>query len=320
MVNAIKKDKIIAILEETPNMPTAKIAKLVGASTRHVRDVRSQIGCPYKSQAKIITVAERKELSRLRELEQGIKAQKIRRKVIEHMWGKRMKLGIISDTHSGSIFDNSIIEQGLYKAFKREGVEAVYHAGDWVEGERVYRGQEYERYITGGDRLIDHVVEIYPDVGLKTFGIAGNHDNSYWNIAGIEIVKLIAERRDDIEYLGKDVADIKLAKNVIMRLYHPDGGTAYALSYKVQKYVSSLSGGEKPNILIVGHYHKAEMIPQYRNVCIIQAGTTMSQSDFMKRKALAAHIGGWILDIRVDRKQLISEFTAKFISFYELAK
>jgi len=80
----------------------------------------------------------------------------------------------------------------------------------------------------------------------------------------------------------------------ILRLSHPGGGTAYALSYKPQKYAESLSGGEKPHIVGIGHYHKVEQL-FYRNIHIFQVGCWEGQTPFMRRKNLAAMLGGWIL-------------------------
>ena len=61
-----------------------------------------------------------------------------------------------------------------------------------------------------------------------------------------------------MNYLGRDCAIIMLTPNCSLELRHPWDGTAYALSYKIQKMVESMGGGEKPNILAVGHYHKSE--------------------------------------------------------------
>lgn len=83
-------------------------------------------------------------------------------------------------------------------------------------------------------------------------------------------------------------------QKTIMRLFHPGGGTAYALSYHPQKWAESLSGGEKPEIAGIGHYHKIEQL-FYRNIHIFQTGTFEAQTPFMRRKKLAANLGAWIL-------------------------
>ena len=84
-----------------------------------------------------------------------------------------------------------------------------------------------------------------------------------------------------------------------MQLIHPGGGSSYALSYRPQKIVESLEGGTKPDMLAIGHYHKADYIPSYRNVATLQVGTFQRQTPFMSRQGLAAHVGGWIVDVTV---------------------
>jgi hypothetical protein len=97
-------------------------------------------------------------------------------------------------------------------------------------------------------------------------------------------------------------------------LIHPGGGTSYALSYRAQKIVESLEGGTKPDLLAIGHYHKADMIPSYRNVCAIQTGTFERQTPFMARGGLSAHVGGWIGEVVKGKGH--NTIKAEFVAFY----
>jgi hypothetical protein len=56
-----------------------------------------------------------------------------------------------------------------------------------------------------------------------------------------------------------------------MELLHPDGGQAYALSYKAQRYINNLNPQDVPDIMVWGHYHTTYYM-HYRNVNFIQAG------------------------------------------------
>ena len=77
-------------------------------------------------------------------------------------------------------------------------------------------------------------------------------------------------------------------------------------------------GGTKPEMAIFGHYHKAEYIPMYRNVAIIQTGCIQAQTPFMRRFHISAHVGGWIVEVIIkDRKDLVNRVKAEFVSFYE---
>ncbi|GAF98575.1 unnamed protein product, partial [marine sediment metagenome] len=74
-------------------------------------------------------------------------------------------------------------------------------------------------------------------------------------------------------------------------------------SYLPQKYIEAISGGEKPHVLIFGHYHKVEFL-FYRNIYAFQAGTIERQTPFMRRMNIAAMLGFWILDIHWNKSGL----------------
>ena len=77
---------------------------------------------------------------------------------------------------------------------------------------------------------------------------------------------------------------------------------------------SRWEGGKKPHILGIGHFHKAEYMPRYRNVKAIQAGTFQDQTPFMARKGLAAHVGGWIIEITLG--DLYNKIKTEFVEFF----
>jgi len=252
------------------------------------------------------------------DIERNVKEIITKNRMPIHDWyGSHVKIGAMGDTHIGSLYERNDFLRDLYKIFKKEGIHHVYHTGDLTDGDKMYRGQEYELYAIGAEQQLKATKKNYPSYqDITTFFITGNHDLSYQRSNGIDIGEHID--REDLVYLGQEEADIMVGgKNkAILRLVHPSKGTAYALSYHTQKYIESLSGGKKPHVLLVGHYHKAEYLPCYRNVFAVQTGTLQSQTSFMRRKNLAAHIGGWILDFHIN-KFGITQMNAKFIPYYE---
>lgn len=268
-----------------------------------------------------------KEFERkLKEKDEELKAKdgqikelmRARRVFLNDFYGDVYKFGVVSDTHIGSIHEKTAELGAAYRYFHKEGIKDVFHCGDVAEGEGVYRGQEYERYMTGADTLVKHIVETYPAInGMKTYFITGSHDLSYYKTAGYDIGIRISEHRPDMIYLGQDTADLKITKNFTIRLVHPGGGTSYALSYQVQKYIESLSGGQKPTIILFGHYHKAEYLPCYRNIFAFQSGCFQGQTTFMRRKRLPSHLGFWTIEAMVNKKRLVSRVKAEFVAFYE---
>lgn len=91
---------------------------------------------------------------------------------------------------------------------------------------------------------------------------------------------------------------------------------SYAISYCLQKLIESFQGGEKPSIVISGHYHKAGVFYP-REVHSVLAGCVCDQSRFMRKKKLQAHVGYYIIKLKQHEDGTITEFTATFKPFYD---
>jgi predicted MPP superfamily phosphohydrolase len=76
-------------------------------------------------------------------------------------------------------------------------------------------------------------------------------------------------------------------------------------SYNIQRYISELAPGTKPDILITGHYHKMEAL-QYRGVSALQPGTTQAQTPFMRGKKISASMGFCIMEVTIVPDRVIS--------------
>lgn len=213
------------------------------------------------------------------------------------------RFGLISCTHFGSLYEEIGITHAIYDWFNQEGIKSVYHCGDITEGVKMRKGHEHEVHRHGADAQRDWTIEKYPyRKGLTTYAISGNHDAAHMKNGGADVCRAIAERREDIIYLGPDNARFTVARNgerdIVIDLIHPDGGASYALSYKPQKIIESLDSGTKPDVLCIGHFHKAFTLPAYRGVCAILAGCTQRQTGFMARNGLAAHVGAHLVEVR----------------------
>ncbi len=111
---------------------------------------------------------------------------------------------------------------------------------------------------------------------------------------------------------------LELPKNgryAILRNMHAGGGTAYAKSLRPQRIVESWEGGEKPQFVNAGHYHK-ESYDLIRNVHFFQSGCAAYQSDFMRKRAIIAEVGNWLVDLNQDADTgAITSVTARFIPY-----
>jgi len=210
--------------------------------------------------------------------------------------GKKVRVGIVSDTHLGSQYQQITHLRALYRYFSRRKVNVVLHAGDLVCGEGLYFGHRYELFAIGADNQIEYVVNNYPKYkGITTYLISGNHDAVFQKKAGIDVVATICRRREDMVYLGYGGADVDIG-GVKFALIHPSGGVPYARSYRAQKIIEQLPGGSKPHVLIIGHLHITDILPNYRNVLSIMAGCFQSQTPYLRRKGLAPDVGGYLLE------------------------
>ena len=237
-------------------------------------------------------------------------------KTFKHYWGtKRIRIGLMSDTHIGSKYQDLSVLEDIFKRFKKEKVEAIYIAGDITEGYNMRPGHSFECSLHGADEQIKGVVDNIPSNKKQIYFITGDHDHSHFKRQGIDVGIHIDERRKDMHYLGMFNATIKLAKNTSLMLVHPAKGTAYAISYHPQKMVESFSGGEKPNILAIGHYHKIENL-FYRNIHVYQTGCIQSQTGWMKRMNLSAHKGAWIVDLFLKENGTIDKLENKLLAYY----
>lgn len=227
------------------------------------------------------------------------------------------KFAVVSDIHAGSLYFDAKSLKAFYEYAAKQGVTSAYCAGDVIDGHKVYRGQEFELRDLGLDAQVSRICSDWPQTGIVTHFITGNHDASFKSEAGVVAGRVIESARGDLRFLGEEQARVEFKTrngSFSLMMLHPGGGSSYAISYRLQKIIESLEGGTKPDMLAVGHYHKAEMIPSYRNVCGVQCGTFQKQTPFMARGGLSAHVGGWIIDVTKGVGHNVIK--AEFVAFY----
>lgn len=237
--------------------------------------------------------------------------------MFEQTAGCHLKLAIIGDRHTGSLYQHYAALHAFYEYAEKAGCRRVYDAGDILAGHKVYKGQEFELRDHGLDAQVERLSKDAPR-NIPTYFITGNHDASFKNLAGVAVGKVIEQAVSGYYFLGEEQARVEFGTpngSFVLQLLHPGGGSAYALSYKPQKIVDALGGGTKPNLLAIGHFHKAELMPSYRNVAVVQVGTFEKQTPFMARQGLAAHVGGWIIEAEVGKgwNRIKGEFVAVYV-------
>jgi hypothetical protein len=211
--------------------------------------------------------------------------------------------GVMGDSHLGSKYERLDVLHDLYRKFAAAGVDRVFHTGNWIDGEA--RFNKFDLKVHGMERQLDYCIEQYPNVGIETFAVTGDdHEGWYAQREGVDIGRLLESRmrdagRTDWHNLGYMEAYVPLqhaqtGKSSMLHCIHPGGGSSYATSYTVQKIVESYEGGNKPAVLLAGHYHKLEFI-NVRNVWCVQTGCQQDQTPFARKKKLHYAVGGGIM-------------------------
>ena len=226
---------------------------------------------------------------------------------------EHLKLLLISDTHLASKYDRLDILRYLYAKADELGVKYILHSGDFTDGRSNRPEQIYELREASYEGQVDYCVDKYPAFDGNTYVISGNHDNWWYKSIGSEIVKSIARRRDDIVYLGPDVADLKIG-SLKIRLFHGAGGSAYAKSYKLQKYLDIIPLAEKPDILQTGHIHQSFYMKQDKTHCF-QTSCLEDLTPYCRGMGLANDKSCWWVNIDFDDKGNIYQITPTLETF-----
>lgn len=243
---------------------------------------------------------------------------------VRKLEGKTFKFGVTGDNHLCSRYARLDVLNALFDIWADEGVTTVYQLGNMIEGDAPFN--KHETVCRGLEAQSKYFVENWPQrKGITTHFITGDdHEGWYTQREGVDVGRYIQNQADnvgrsDLKYLGHMEHDILLTgkkQRSFMRLIHAGGGSAYATSYAPQKIVESYQGGEKPNVLLIGHYHKAEY-GYPREVHTLQVGCTCDQTSFMRKNKIQAHIGGWTCELMLNDAGLITRFKQEWMPFYD---
>ena len=213
---------------------------------------------------------------------------------------EHLRLLLLSDTHLCSKYDRLDILRYLYAKAEDTQTNYVLHAGDLCESVSGRPQQQYELRELSYTGQRDYIIDKYPQSSVPTYLIAGNHDLWWIRNCGADICKDVARSREDIHYLGSDCEDLKIGK-LRLRLFHGKGGSSYAKSYKMQKYLDSISQDELPHILQTGHIHQAFYMKQGKTHCF-QTSCLQDLTPYERSQGFSNDKSVWWVDIDMDNK------------------
>lgn len=233
-------------------------------------------------------------------------------KVIGDKW--HLKFWLLADTHLWNKMSAKKELSDFYKKAWDEWVEAFIHCGDLVDGTgHVFKGQVYELENVWYDEQLKAAVNDYPYYwDIKTYVVGWNHDESFLKENWANIIKNIANLRDDIIDMWFYDARIKL-NGVDINAHHGGKSQAYAKSYHSQKLIENIDTRDQPDIFASGHRHDA-LYMAYRNIHSFLPWAFLKQNMLAKRFNLGNTIWWWIVEVDI-KEDGSSEIQMKFIQY-----
>lgn len=227
---------------------------------------------------------------------------------------ERVRFATVSCTHFGSKFQQPTALNEFVRYAKKQKVDYLIHGGDVTDGPFSRHKNPHEVFLHDYNRVVDYTVDKLPKVGIPWLMISGNHDDWHLLDGGPDIVKTVAGERDDITYLGRSLGYLNVGDFTI-EVVHPNQGSAYAYSYRLQKHIESLSPDLKPNICFMGNFHKFCAV-YYRNVLGLQLPSFQAQTPWMAGKSLVSEVGGIILEVGRGKRGLAPSSSFEVVYSY----
>lgn len=130
----------------------------------------------------------------------------------------QLRLITISDLHLGSKNDNIEALYKIYEYAKSNNIHSIINCGDLVDGIGGYDGLPKEKDLS---KQIDYLIKNYPfDKNILNYTVLGNHDVMSLYSTGIELKKVLENKRLDIIPLNYNHSILKI-KNSRIGLSHP---------------------------------------------------------------------------------------------------
>lgn len=219
----------------------------------------------------------------------------------KHSW----RFAYMGDTHIASTFHLPKSTKASLDRLVELGVKHVFHSGDVVDGNGIYKGHSENILTSSVEKQTDLAAELFSkyDGKLRFWAIAGNHDYSFTQQNGAKPLALIEAKTNNFVNLGDMRADVKI-NDLRIRLLHGAGGRAYARSYPSQTYLRDYFSGldredmkDIPHFLFLGHFHTKVHIKDH-GIEVFQPGSFQDgDNEYCIRRGLTGPTGLWVLNV-----------------------
>ena len=319
MKNKYLDKQIAEVARKNPSWGRDRIAKALNAPYSTVRNALRRLQATAEAKPDKPSESLAVQVAKKAPIEFG-------RLGLEHVdAGDWFRVGLVADTHLCCQEERLEALHCQYDLFKSEGISSVLHAGNLVDG-CVPKINGASVIVSTPDDQAQYVIDNYPTrAGITTYYITGDDHEGWWIKQGLNWGIMLqymakAQAREDLHYIGHVEADVEImvpdtVKKPVIKIQHPGGGSCYARSYAPQRTIESLEGGEKPDVLVQGHYHVNGFWNE-RNVHVVTLPGFQDQTIFGRKKRLRFEVGGAILEFKVNSAGAITRCRCEFNMFF----
>ena len=233
--------------------------------------------------------------------------------------GGRHEVAIISDLHFGSKWCGRAQLRDFLSRVRDRGITQILGPGDNLDGN--YKFSLYEQSHRGFDEQAEDFYELWRDFpGLHLHTIDGNHDQTLSESCGMLAGRALGERLRDngvtnYTHYGQRSAFLNIY-GAIVHLWHPSGSGSYALSYKLQKKVEGYAPGQKPDILLTGHFHQGCYIIERGVHGLLCSTFQLPGSPFGNSLTGSPSVGGTILGWELTENRTLRNVVVERVNYY----
>lgn len=185
---------------------------------------------------------------------------------------------LISDLHLGNIKDRPDLLYEVYNFCVKEGINIIINAGDLIDG-AVGCGNNHNKKISDVNHQLEYLLKNYPyDKNVLNFICLGNHDYSCLSSTGIDLEKILDNKRHDLISLGYGFGRLNV-KNEQIIVTHPS-----TANVKMEP--------TNCNLILTGHSHKSKNIYANANTHIYIP--SLSEVDVFDTNGLHAEFPGML--------------------------
>lgn len=236
------------------------------------------------------------------------------------------KILVFSDTWYGSKYSQPSIVNDIYRIANKVGCSMAFCVGDISVGKYAKNDEEgiNSIFAHGLHSQAEIVANAHPMIeDFPTYFITGEHDNRHLDKDGIDIGKIINEKRKDLIYLGPNRRDILLKssngrKGIKIRLYHQEGAGTYQISYKSDQYIRAMRSEDKADIIFQGHSLVMDEFER-RGMYIFQVPGLIGTAPEISKNKKYKHntVSAWIVTINKDNSYQIDRIIRGKLPYYE---